>query len=86
MGDAWFIPSPKNKFPAIPSSLNLELDYESLTKDDILWITKDCPYILEDLSCAPPPIREVSYQSTLNKYVTQPKRMKKMKPHLRNHD
>jgi len=66
--------------------LYLELDYDLLNREDIHWISENCPHILEDLSCAPPPIREVSYQSTLNKYVKVPKPMKKMKSYLRNLD
>tara|TARA_Y100001938_G_C7832489_1_gene302065 strand:- start:301 stop:552 length:252 start_codon:yes stop_codon:yes gene_type:complete len=63
----------------LPYDLYLELDYDLLNRSDIHWISENCPHILEDLSCAPPPICEVSYESTLKKYVKLPKIMKKAK-------
>ena len=64
----------------LPHDLSLELDYDLLNRSDIHWISENCPHILEGLSCAPPPIRDASYKSTLKKYVNPPKRMKKVKP------
>jgi hypothetical protein len=79
-GQEWFIPSPRNEYPAIipPTDITLELDYDSLTKNDIEWISKYCPHILETIPCSPPPFQE-GYYSTLKKYNKVPKIMKKIK-------
>ena len=63
----------------LPPDLCLDLDYDLLNDGDIQWISENCPHILEDSFKAPPPILKVSYKSTLDKYVKQPKRMKKVK-------
>ena len=92
-GNIWFTPSLNNPFPALGpvKETYLELDFDLLTKSDIEWISKHCPYILIDLECAPPSfqyhksnrasqeppsIRIHSYADTVQQY-SKPKIIKK---------